>query len=254
MSQWFGFLKKEWTESVKSYKLLLTVLIFSVLGILNPFTAKITPAVMEKFMPEGTVLNLPEPTALDSWLQFYSNFSQMGLLIFILLFSTMMSKELEKGTLIILLTKGLRRSTVITAKFVMGIIYWTLAFLLTFIITYCYTAFYWDQSILEHVFLAASCVYVFGILIFIVTLWGNTYFASAYGGLLVTIGLVITMFIIAIFPNTASWNPLQLLTAPPQMLTGEVAPKKLLTPFFVTMGTVLVFLIGTLFHFNKKRL
>lgn len=254
MSPWLGFLKKEWTESVKSYKLLLTLLIFSVLGIMNPFTAKITPMLMENFMPEGTVLNLPDPTALDSWLQFYKNFPQMGLFIFILLFSTMMSKELEKGTLVILLTKGLRRSTVITTKFVMGIIYWTLAFLLTFIITYSYTAFYWDQSILEHLFLAAGCVYVFGILLFTITLWGNTYFASAYGGLLVTVMSVIALFIIAIFPDSATWNPLQLLSAPPEMIIGEMAPREMLTPFLVTMGIIFFFLIGTILHFNKKRL
>ncbi|MGN7408137.1 ABC transporter permease [Sporosarcina sp. SAFN-010] len=254
MSPWFGFLKKEWTESVKSYKLLLTILIFSVIGILNPFTAKITPALMENFMPEGTVLNLPEPTALDSWLQFYKNFPQMGLFIFILLFSTMMSKELEKGTLVILLTKGLRRSTVITAKFAMGFAYWTIAFLLTFIITYSYTAFYWDQTIVQHVILAAGCVYVLGLLLFTITLWGNTYFASAYGGLLVTVVAVVTLFIIAIFPDSATWNPLQLLTGPPQMLTGDVAPKEMLTPFLVAMGSLLVFLIGTILHFNKKRL
>ncbi|MBD7909135.1 ABC transporter permease subunit [Sporosarcina gallistercoris] len=254
MSPWLGFLKKEWTESVKSYKLLLTVLIFSVIGILNPFTAKITPMLMENFMPEGAVLNLPEPTALDSWLQFYKNFPQMGLFIFILLFSTMMSKELEKGTLVILLTKGLRRSTVITTKFIMGIIYWTLAFLLTFFITYSYTAFYWDQSILEHLFLAAGCVYVFGILLFTITLWGNTYFASAYGGLLVTVMTVIALFVIAIFPDSATWNPLQLLSAPPQLITGAVASKEILTPFLVATGAILFFLIGTILHFNKKRL
>ncbi|MGG0644978.1 ABC transporter permease subunit [Sporosarcina gallistercoris] len=254
MSPWLGFLKKEWTESLKSYKLLLTLLIFSVLGIMNPFTAKITPMLMKNFMPEGAVLNLPDPTALDSWLQFYKNFPQMGLFIFILLFSTMMSKELEKGTLVILLTKGLRRSTVITTKFVMGILYWTLAFLLTFIITYSYTAFYWDQSILQHLFLAAGCVYVFGILLFTITLWGNTYFASSYGGLLVTVMTVIALFVIAIFPDSATWNPLQLLSAPPEMIIGEMAPREMLTPFLVTTGIIIFFLIGTILHFNKKRL
>ncbi|REB08514.1 ABC transporter permease [Sporosarcina sp. BI001-red] len=254
MSSWLGFLKKEWTESVKSYKLLLTLLIFSVLGVMNPFIVKITPTLMKNFMPEGTVLNLPDPTAIDSWLQFYKNFPQMGLFIFILLFSTMMSKELEKGTLVILLTKGLRRSTVITAKFAMGFTYWTLAFLLTFIITYSYTAFYWDQSIVQHVFLAAGCVYVFGLLLFTITLWGNTYFASAYGGLLVTVVAVIALFIVAIFPESASWNPLQLLTAPPHMLTGEVALVEMRTPFIIAIGTLFIFLLGTIFHFNKKRL
>lgn len=254
MNQWLGFLKKEWFESVKTYKLMLVVVIFSILGILNPFTAKITPVVFEKFMPEGTFVNLPEPTALDSWLQFYKNVPQMGLIVFILLFSTMMSKELEKGTLLILLSKGLRRSTVITAKFSMALCYWTLAITLSFTITYAYTAYYWDQSQLQHLLFAASCLYVFGILLLAVTLWGNTLFATPYGGTLVTILVVIALFIAAIFPQSANWNPLELLTATTQLLTGELTPSDLWIPYTITLFTTILVVWLTISHFKRKLL
>lgn len=254
MNQWVGFLKKEWVESVKTYKLLLVVVIFSILGILNPFTAKITPFIMESFMPEGVALDLPEITALDSWMQFYKNMPQMGLIVFLLLFSTMMSKEFEKGTLVILLTKGLRRSTVITTKFFMALCYWTLAITLAFSITYAYTAFYWNQSQLQHVLFAASCLYVFGILLLAVTLWGNTVFASSYGGILVTLIGVISLFIIAIFPKSSSWNPLELMTAGPLLLTGELIPSDLWIPYTLALVMALMFILFTILHFRRKLL
>ncbi|GKV69192.1 ABC transporter permease [Sporosarcina sp. NCCP-2716] len=252
MNPWIGFLKKEWTESVKSYKLLLVAVIFSILGVLNPFTAKITPALMENFMPEGTVVNIPEPTALDSWLQFYSNVPQMGLVVFILLFSTLMSKELDRGTLVILLTKGLRRSTVVTTKWVIGAAYWTLAFLLAFSITYAYTAWYWDQSILHHLAFAVSCVYLFGLLMFTLTLWGNTVFATGYGGLLAAVLAVIALFIAALFPGTDAWNPIGLLTSSPGLLTGDAPLSDFTGPLLVSIGAIAVLLGATVFHFNKK--
>lgn len=254
MNQWLGFLKKEWFESVKTYKLLLVTIIFSILGILNPFTAKITPVLLENFMPEGTFANLPEPTALDSWLQFYQNIPQMGLIVFILLFSTMMSKELEKGTLVILLTKGLRRSTVITTKFFIALCYWTLAIALSFTLTYAYTAYYWDQSQLQHLLFAASCLYVFGILLLAITLWGNTVFATPYGGTLVTLLIVIVLFIIAIFPAASNWNPLELLTAAPQLLTGELIPADLWVPYAITLCATALVVLLTMSHFKRKLL
>ncbi len=252
MNPWLGFLKKEWTESVKTYKLLLVGVIFSILGVLSPFTAKITPVIMENFMPEGMVINMPDPTALDSWMQFYSNVSQMGLVLFILLFSTMMSKELERGTLVILLTKGLRRSTVVTAKWVTGAAYWTLAFLLAFGITYAYTAWYWDQSILHHLAFAVSCVYIFGLLMFTLTLWGNTVFSGGYGGLLTTVLVVVALFIAAIFPGSDKWNPIQLLTASPGLLSGDAALSDFTGPLLVSIGGLVVLLAATVLHFNKK--
>ncbi|ARD48247.1 ABC transporter permease subunit [Sporosarcina sp. P33] len=252
MRQWIGFLKKEWVESVKTYKLLLVTVVFSILGVLNPFTAKITPVMMEKLMPEGTVVDLPDPTALDSWLQFYKNVPQMGLIVFVLLFSTMMSKELEKGTLVILLTKGLHRSTVITAKFFMALCYWTWAIALSFSITYAYTAYYWDQSQLHHLLFAASCLYVFGIFILAVTLWGNTLFAASYGGILVALIAVISLFIAAIFPASSSWNPLELLKASPHLLTGELAPIELWVPYTLTILTAISLVLLTASYFKRK--
>ncbi len=252
MNQWLGFLKKEWFESVKTYKLLLVIVIFSIIGILNPFTAKITPVIMENFMPEGMLVNLPEITALDSWLQFYKNMPQMGLIVFILLFSTMVSKELEKGTLVILLTKGLHRSTVITTKFFMALCYWTLAITLSFSITYAYTAYYWDQSQLQYLLFAASCLYVFGILLLAITLWGNTVFTSSYGGILVTLIAVISLFILSIFPKASSWNPLELLIAAPLLLTGELMPNDLWIPYVLALLVTVLFILLTTFHFKRK--
>ena len=42
-----AFLKKEWMETVRSGKLLLLIIIFTIFGIMNPAIAKLTPWLME---------------------------------------------------------------------------------------------------------------------------------------------------------------------------------------------------------------
>ena len=252
MTAWLGFLKKEWTESVKTYKLVLIVTIFSILGILNPFIAKITPVIMENVLPEGTVVNIPDPIALDSWLQFYKNVPQIGILFFLLLFSSMMSKELERGTLIILLTKGLRRSTVITTKWLTGVAYWTLAILLTTSITYIYTTFYWNQSSIQNLLFAIGCLYLFGILLFTVTFWANTVFASSFSALLITALLVIGLFTVSIIPSSAAWNPVELMSSSKMILTGDKPLSDFTGPILVTLGATVLILWSTVLHFNRK--
>ncbi len=97
---------------------------------MNPLTAKITPQLVENFMPEGMIVNLGEPTALDSWMQFYKNVPQLGLVVLVILFSGMMSQEYSKGTLINMLTKGLARRSVILSKLTVALVMWTAAYVI----------------------------------------------------------------------------------------------------------------------------
>lgn len=253
MNQWSGFLKKEWIESIKSYKLLLIVTCFSFLGILNPFTAKITPVLFEKFLPE-IMVSLPEPSALDSWLQFHKNVPQTGMIFFILLFSTIVSKELEKGTLTMLLTKGLSRSTVITTKFFIISGYWIGAISLSFLITYGYTAYYWDQGTVHHTVFAAFGLLLVGLLLLSITLWGNTFFANSSGGVIAALLAFGALSLAAIIPTTIKWNPIALLTEASNLLTNMTEPKELWLPCLVAIGSTASFVCWTVRHFKKKQI
>ena len=71
MSHFRVFFKKEMVEHIRTYKLLIMLVVFFIFGIMNPLTAKLTPELLEKFMPEGVLISLPEPSSIDSWAQFY---------------------------------------------------------------------------------------------------------------------------------------------------------------------------------------
>ena len=52
MKSLLAFMKKEWMEQVRSGRLLILVIIFILLGIMNPAVAKLTPWLLE-MMADG---------------------------------------------------------------------------------------------------------------------------------------------------------------------------------------------------------
>lgn len=92
----------------------------------SAFLAKFTPDIIAAF---GAGLEITEePTALDAWQQFFKNISGIGFSAFIILFGSCMSSEYSKGTLLLLVTKGLARPSVIMAKYTVAAVSMTVSF------------------------------------------------------------------------------------------------------------------------------
>ena len=113
---------------------------FMFFSMLAPLTAKLTPKILESLMTDGIQIVVADPTAFDSWVQFFKTISQLGFLVITILFSGMMANEYNHGTLINILTKGLPRSIVILSKFTVASMTWTVSYLTSFSLTYLYTA------------------------------------------------------------------------------------------------------------------
>lgn len=88
MKSLLAFMKKEWMEQVRSGRLLILVIIFILLGVMNPAVAKLTPWLLEMMADSleasGMTVTAVTVSAMDSWVQFFKN-APMGLIAFILL-------------------------------------------------------------------------------------------------------------------------------------------------------------------------
>lgn len=93
------FTKKEVLENVRIFKMLI-FLIFFIFGMMSPLMAKLMPEILSQMPIEGVTIILSEPTASDSYMQFFKNITQMGMIILILVFSGTLTQELNRGTLI----------------------------------------------------------------------------------------------------------------------------------------------------------
>src|SRR5699024_11507454 len=133
------------------------------LGTMIAFTAKITPTLIEKLVSDEMASFMSDPTAIASWLQLFKNVPQISYIAFILMMANTMSKELQEGTLPIFLAKGLRRRDVLMAKWLFHTFMWTIGYIVAIGVTYGYTIYYWDQSIVQQLLLALLCIYVYGL-------------------------------------------------------------------------------------------
>jgi ABC-2 type transport system permease protein len=125
--------------------------VFVLFGIMNPGMAKLTPFIMESFADSlaqtGVVITEYEVTAFDSWLQFFKNIP-MALIVFVLAECGIFTREYNANTLVLCLTKGLSRPKVMLAKTAVLLTLWTALYFICFGITYAYSAYFWDNSVI----------------------------------------------------------------------------------------------------------
>lgn len=252
MSAFLALLKKETMEFSRTYKLLIILTVSLIFAILSPLTAKFMPEIMAQFLPKKIADSFPDPTALDSWAQFFKNFSQLGLFVIALLFAGILIHERTEGTLIILLTKGLRRSSIVFSKTTFAMLIWTVSYWLSFGVTYFYTWYYWKDTHIEHLGLAVSHLWLFGLLLIAVLILGNVLFNSIYANLLWTALFIGTWFVLSIFPKMEKFNVLRLATDGNNLLKGLYTVSSYKWIYGITFGIIVIMIIIAVRTFNKR--
>lgn len=254
MKAYLAFTKKEFLENLRTYKILIMFMVFLILGMLGPLTAKLTPKLLESLMAEGIQIIIGEPTAFDSWAQFFKNVSQMGFIVLIILFSGMMANEFNRGTFINILTKGMPRSTVILSKFTMASVIWTVSYVLCFSLSYVYTSYFWSGDGILNLPLSVFCLWSFGILLIAVILLGGVISRNSYGCLMFVGSFIAILFLLNIVPKFQKYNPIILVSNNMSLLTGDTVPKDLITPFIISIGIVILYMVIAIGMFNKKQI
>ena len=111
-------LNKEWTEQLRSGRLVILLAVFLFFGISSPLLAKFIPDMLPSLMKgQGIVFQMPPATWQDAMAQFVKNLSQVGLFVVILLSMGSVAKEKENGTASFLLVKPVSRNLFILSKF-----------------------------------------------------------------------------------------------------------------------------------------
>lgn len=214
------FTKKEWLEAWRTKKLLLILTVFVFFGILSPLIAILTPEILKSSLGDGVQISLPEPTSVDSWVQFYKNLTQIGIYLLAIFFSSSVSGEVKSGSLINLVTKGLSRSAIITSKFIMISLLSVAAILLSFGVTAAYTSVYFTDKASPHIFLALIPFLVFILYFSSIIVLGSTLFKSGYLSLLFSLLMIGLMYLLNIVESVRAYNPIMLIGENVSILEG----------------------------------
>lgn len=254
MNGFIAFTKKEFLEYFRNYKLLILILIFFIIGMMSPLTAKMLPDIMEDFAVEGMIIKMPEPTFMDAYTQFFKNTTQMGFIVFLLIFGGILSHEISKGTLIIVLSKGLSRHAVICSKFLVSLTFWTLSLLIAFVTNYGYTFYLFEKNSVDHLFFSTFCLWLFGAFVLALILLGSTLTTGSYGGLVVAVAVLGLMLIMNILPSMQKYNPVSLASDNIALIAGTLEVSSRVVTVWLTIGLIVLFLAGAMQIFKRKRL
>lgn len=254
MKSYLAFTHKEFVETARTYKLLIMASVFLILGMMNPITAKITPQLLQSFMPEGMEITIGEPTAMDSWTQFFKNIPQMGLIVLVIVFSGMMANEFSRGTLINVLTKGLSRKVVILSKFSMAVSLWTGSYALCFGVTYGYTAYFWPGFAIPNIVFSALCLWLFAILLLACILFSGVLFKNSYGSLLFTGVFAVILLLVNIIPTLQKYNPIALASSNMKLLQNTMQISDFVWPVVLCCILIVGFMISAVLLLNKKQI
>lgn len=254
MRSLIAFLKKELMEQSRTSKLVLLGILFTLFGLMSPVIAKLTPLMVEMMAEtmaqSGMIVTEVTVTALDCWVQFYKNVP-LALMAFVLVESSIFTREFETGTLLLSLTKGLDRYKVVVAKTVVLVTLWTVGYWLCFGITYAYSVYFWDNSIVQHLWLGAVYLWVFGVLIVGLMMLFSTLSGSNTGVLVGAGGVVLVSYLLSMVPKISKYLPTQLMDGT-SLIYGKLTPEDYTAALIITAALSAACFIISIPVFNKK--
>ena len=251
-----ALIKKETMEQLRSGKLMFIGILFVLIGVMNPAVAKLTPWLLEvmadSLAESGMIITNVTVSAMDSWVQFFKN-APMGLIAFILLESSIFTKEYQSGTLVLSLTKGLKRYKVVLSKTVVLITLWTIGYGLCFGITYGYNAYFWDNSVAQNLMFSVVCWWLFGMWAIALMILFSTLANSNTGVLVGTGSVVLVSYILGLFPKLKTCLPTLLIDGN-SLIYGVEDAKIYVVPFIIAVVISAVCFGVSISVFNKKQL
>lgn len=256
MKSLFAFMKKEFTEQLRSGRLMILGLLFVLFGIMNPAIAKLTPWLLEtmadSLAESGMIVTDVKVSAMDSWVQFFKNMP-MGLIAFVLLESSIFTKEYTSGTLVLSLTKGLERYKVVVSKTVVLTALWTVGYWLCFGITYGYNAYFWDNSIAQNLIFSVVCWWLFGVMVVALMVLFSTVSNTNTGVLLGTGGVVLASYLVGLLPECSKYLP-TVLADGNSLIYGIKEENAYTAAVIIAVVATILCLIVSVPIFNKKQL
>lgn len=254
MKQTILFLKKEFWENWRRKRLGVLLILFLMVGILSPFTAKILPDIMGELLPKGMELNLPAATSVDSWTQFYKNLSQFCLLGMVILYAGIIANEVEAGTLIPFITKGLSRQAVVLSKslFVFGL--WTFGVALAALVNWCYTRYYFNDSKSPHVLAGLLPLWLYGLMFLAFTLLASSWGKNSIQSMLLVAIFYVVGSLLRIIQRIDHYDPFLLGSNNLAWLTKQSDLADFLPAILLTILLIACCLLLTLISFRKRRL
>lgn len=254
MRVFISLIKKEAIENIRTKKMLVVLVLFIFIGLISPLTAKLTPLILRSIATEGIDIKVSIPAEIDSWIQFFKNINQIGMFGLVILFSTQITNEIQKGTLINLLSKGLPRYQVIISKWFFDTVMWMSSYCACFLVALGYTKYFFNNTFaIENIIMAALLPLIFGIFLISLEILGGVITGNVIGTLVFTAGGIVLQFILSLKDEIVKYMPIALLGKPINLIKG-IGFEDYFMPIITTFGLIIICVISSILVLNRKEM
>ena len=177
----------------------------------------------------------------------------MVLIAFVLLESSIFTKEYQTGTLVLSLTKGLKRYKVVVSKTAVLTVLWTFGYWLCFGITYGYNAYFWDNAVAQNLMFSVVCWWLFGLWVIGLMILFSAIANSNTGVLMGTGGAVLASYLLGLIPKLSEYLP-TLLTDGNSLIYGVAEAETYAMAIVIVAVMFVVCFFGGIATFNKKQI
>ncbi|HAQ07252.1 MAG TPA: ABC transporter permease, partial [Bacillus bacterium] len=141
MNQWLTLFNKEVLEMARNYKWIWVPITFIVLGVMDPLTTYYMPQILDSVggLPEGAVIEIPTPTAIEVFIMSMSEYQTIGILIIVLSMMGIVAGERKSGVAQLILVKPVSHISFITSKWASSLVLMLLSLFLGLLASWYYT-------------------------------------------------------------------------------------------------------------------
>lgn len=221
----FTAFRKEWLESLRSYRLLIVAAVLVIFGLTSPLQAKFLPQILVTALSSQADLSsiLPPVTVSSAITQYVKNMSQFILILAILLGMGAVAQEKDKGTAAMMMVKPLPRGSFLVAKFLALAAVFAIGIAIAGIGSYYYTGLLFEFMPILPWLVLNVFLFIYVLVIIAITLFCSTVTTSqaAAGGM--AVGIMVVGFILGVIRNLGRYLPGELNTWGMRLMHGDTA-------------------------------
>lgn len=255
MSGFGAFLRKEVREILRTWRIWVLPGIVLFFALSGPPLAKVTPELVGSLMSEqqpGVIIQLPDPTYVDAYLQWTKNLSQLVLFAVIIMFGGVISSEKRVGTAVLVLTKPLSRTAFVVAKAVSQMVLLAVTVVAGAVVTWGTTLAIFGEAPVGPLAEATGAWLALGVMFVALMLALSAALDSQAGAAGIGFLGFIVVSIAGLWEFPLKYTPAGLAGAPTNIVLGDAGP--LGWPIAAALGLTLVFVAAAVWVFGRREL
>ncbi|MET3683118.1 ABC-2 type transport system permease protein [Alkalibacillus flavidus] len=208
--QWQTIFKKEVLEHWRHFKWIWVPIVFILFAVMDPLTSYFMPIILESVgnVPEGATIDIPTPSAEQAMMMSFNQMNVLGVLIAVVISMGLISREVSSGVYELVLSKPVRFSSYITAKFTAMMVLISISIVVGLVTGWYYvTVLFGDIAFTQILASALFYLLYFMLILSIVMLFNSFLTSPGLVAFLSIITVIVLNAVTTIFDHVLTWSP-----------------------------------------------